>query len=184
MVGGGRMIRISRELMDRLRLAGARAYPEEGCGVLLGQEDDGSGPDGHGLRTVTRIRPVENARTQERERRYLIAPETFLQVEEEARKGGLEVLGFYHSHPDHPAEPSRTDRELAWPWYSYIIVPVRRGIPGTPRSWRLLDDRSRFRAQEIQVVASGTATEAAPSRVDDSDPMGRRPRNLKERHRA
>lgn len=202
------MIRLSRELLDRLRRAGARAYPEEGCGMLLGHEDDDSGPAGQALRTVTGIRPVENARTSDRKRRYLIPPETFLQVEEEAREKGLEVLGFYHSHPDHPAEPSRTDKELAWPWYSYVIVPVRRRIPGTPRSWRLLNDRSRFRSEEIQVVAPGavtgpgsgavteagsgtgtegdpgTATRDAPSRVHETDPTGRRPRNLKEQRSA
>ena len=210
------MIRLSRELLDRLRRAGARAYPEEGCGVLLGHEDDDSGPAGQALRTVTGIRPVENARTSDRKRRYLIPPETFRRVEEEAREAGLEVLGFYHSHPDHPAEPSRTDKELAWPWYSYVIVPVRRRIPGTPRSWRLLNDRSRFRSEEIQVVATGAVTEPgsgavtepgsgavteagsgtatggepgaatrdAPSRVHETDPTGRRPRNLKEQRSA
>jgi len=182
------MIRLSRELLDHLRRAGARAYPEEGCGVLLGQEDPGAGPEGRALRTVTEVRPVENARAGDRERRYLIPPGTFLQVEEEAREKGLEVLGFYHSHPDHPAEPSRTDKELAWPWYSYVIVPVRRGIPGTPRSWRLLDDRSRFRSEEIQVVATGAVTESetkdAPSRVHETDPTGRGPRNLKEQRSA
>lgn len=134
------MIHVDESLERTIRDEAARAYPEECCGVLLGRD----GEAGSELRRVLEVRPVANARQGERGRRYLIAPEALLGIEKEAREQGLDVVGFYHSHPDHRAEPSDFDREHAWPWYSYVIVPVRRGAPGMPRSWRLADDRSGF----------------------------------------
>jgi proteasome lid subunit RPN8/RPN11 len=136
------MIRMPAPLVDRIRREAARAYPEECCGVLLGR---GGARD----REILELRPVANARRTERERRYLIPPDALRRIEMEARGTGLVAVGFYHSHPDHPAEPSQFDRDHAWPWYSYLIVSVRAGIPGTPRSWRLADDRSRFREDKM-----------------------------------
>lgn len=112
-------------------------YPEECCGALLGRAVDGR-------RRVARAVPIYNGRDDERRRRYLIGPEDVLVVEDAAERAGLDVLGFYHSHPDHPAVPSRFDREHAWPWYTYIIVPVERGAPGAPRAWQLSADRGSF----------------------------------------
>jgi len=74
-----------------------------------------------------------------------------LRVEKDARARGLEVLGYYHSHPDHPARPSEYDREHAWPWYSYLIVAVEKGVPRDSRSWVLSEDRSVFHAEQIEV---------------------------------
>ena len=88
--------------------------------------------------------PVENTWEQmdERRRRFLIAPEDFLREERHARAAGWEILGFYHSHPDRPPRPSETDREFAWPGYSYVIQSVRDGLAAEVYSWRLKDDRS------------------------------------------
>lgn len=121
----------------------ASAYPEECCGVMVGREE----PDG--ARTVVRVTRAENRREDERERRFLIPPDAVREAEEAAREDGLDVLGFYHSHPDHPPRPSDFDREHAWPWYSYVIIDVARGTPGVLRSWRLRDDRSGFDEETV-----------------------------------
>jgi proteasome lid subunit RPN8/RPN11 len=131
-----------------------RAYPEEGCGVLLGRERDG-------WREVERVIGFDNVQQDERSRRYLIAPEQFLAAEKEARAGGLDVIGFFHSHPDHPSRPSSYDLENAWPWYSYLIVSVERGEVKDTRSWRLADDRSQFESEPLQLDApDGAGTRA------------------------
>ena len=128
-----------------------RAYPEEGCGVLVGQD--------HGeRRMVERVVPLDNRGEAERNRRYLIAPEQLLVVEREAREAGLDVLGFYHSHPDHPARPSAFDLEHAWPYYSYLIVSVAGGRAVDATSWRLVADRSRFEPERIEHAPDAAAS--------------------------
>jgi proteasome lid subunit RPN8/RPN11 len=121
----------------------AAAYPEEGCGVLLGR-DEGR------RRVVERVAAIENRREDSRGNRYLITPEQLLQVEREARDAGHDVVGFYHSHPDHPALPSAFDLEHAWPYYSYLIVSVERGRVVDARSWRLTADRTRFEPEPLE----------------------------------
>lgn len=121
-----------------------RAYPEEGCGVLLGR-DDGAG------RTVERVIALDNVREGERERRYLIAPQQILAAEREARGLGLDVIGFFHSHPDHPARPSAFDLEHAWPFYSYVIASVERGRIADTTSWRLDPERARFEPETLSI---------------------------------
>ena len=129
-----------------------RAYPEEGCGVLLGVED---GND----RRVERVVTFENRQEGARERRYLIAPDELLVAEREGREAGLEVLGFFHSHPNHPARPSAFDLEHAWPYYSYLIVSVMEGRIADATSWRLAGDRSRFDPEPIAAIpATSTST--------------------------
>ena len=125
-----------------------RTYPEEGCGVLVGRERDG-------VREVVEAVPLENVREDARAQRYLISPEQFLAADRAARDAGLEVLGFYHSHPDHPPEPSRFDREHAWPWYSYLIVSVERGRIARQQAWRLREDRTSFDTEPIESPPAG-----------------------------
>ncbi|MEK7330936.1 MAG: M67 family metallopeptidase [Candidatus Eisenbacteria bacterium] len=120
-----------------------RAYPEEGCGVLLGREAAGT-------RVVERVLPFENRREDSRHDRYLIAQGQFLAAEREGREGGLDVVGFFHSHPDHPALPSAFDLEHAWPYYSYVIVSLERGRVVDARTWRLSADRSRFEPETLE----------------------------------
>jgi proteasome lid subunit RPN8/RPN11 len=121
---------------------GERTYPEECCGFLLGTAADGA-------TRVERLVPASNERQDSRHNRFVISPETVLAAHKEARAAGLSVVGYYHSHPDHPAQPSEFDREHAWPGLSYLIVAVREGQAGTARSWRLRDDRERFEEEEI-----------------------------------
>jgi len=134
-----------------------RAYPEEGCGVLLGRESDG-------VRQVERVVTIDNVRKDSRHNRYLISPEQFLEVEKEGRAAGLDVIGFFHSHPDHPARPSQFDLDHAWPWYSYVIVSVQNARAEDTRSYRMLEDRSRFESETIDLADAGTARETSGDR--------------------
>jgi proteasome lid subunit RPN8/RPN11 len=124
-----------------------RAWPEEGCGVLLGRDEAG------GARTVTRALPLANARADERTRRYRIEPGQFLDAEHTARAQGLDVVGFFHSHPEHAARPSSFDLADAWPYYSYVIASVARGRVAAIRSWRLAADRSGFEPEALEMPA-------------------------------
>jgi proteasome lid subunit RPN8/RPN11 len=124
-----------------IRDHGRRTYPEECCGVLLGS--NGTVP------RVEAVRAIDNVRQDERQRRFLIDPRDYLAAEREARERGLEVLGFYHSHPDHPAEPSTYDRLHAWPNLHYVIVAVAAGEPGEMTSWLLAEDRATMRPERI-----------------------------------
>lgn len=132
------------DVLERIRTHGQAAYPEECCGFLLGQATS----DGNRASTTLR---VDNTQEEERERRYLISPDHYLRADREARRRGLDIIGIYHSHPDHPAEPSETD--LAWatfPGYTYVIVSVRGGEPAELTAWSLAPDRSRFLREEIE----------------------------------
>jgi proteasome lid subunit RPN8/RPN11 len=121
----------------------ATSYPDECCGVLIGRILGDS-------TVVERLLSVDNERNESRHNRYLINPETVLAAHKEARALGLDVVGYYHSHPDHPARPSEFDREHAWPGVSYLIVSVEKGSVADARSWRLADDREKFDEEEIE----------------------------------
>jgi proteasome lid subunit RPN8/RPN11 len=128
-----------------LQTAGRHAtdsYPEECCGVLIGRSSGDT-------TWVERLVSVDNERMESRHNRYLISPETILAAHKEARGLGLDVVGYYHSHPDHPARPSEFDREHAWPGVSYLIVSVMKKNVDDVRSWRLADDREHFEEEEI-----------------------------------
>ncbi|MEA2605192.1 MAG: hypothetical protein QOF89_6184 [Acidobacteriota bacterium] len=125
----------------------AASYPEECCGFLIGRFNAGTE-----LTAVVQVRPVSNERQESRHNRYLISPETVLAANKEARAAGLDIAGYYHSHPDHPARPSEFDRDHAWPGLSYVIVSVEGGKVADTRSWRLSDDRERFEEEVIEQV--------------------------------
>jgi proteasome lid subunit RPN8/RPN11 len=138
------MITVPRGWEEALRRAGEGAYPNECCGILLGRLLDG------GLRTVEAVIPIENAReAEEQYHRFRIEPEDLMRAEKEARRRNLAVLGFYHSHPDHPARPSDYDREQALPFYSYLILGVREGKAEELTSWELAADRSEFKRETL-----------------------------------
>ena len=134
---------IPDELRVQVRQHGERSYPHEGVGLLLGN-DDGR------RREVVALFPLENRREGEaRRRRYHLAARDLAAGEAEAERRGLQVVGLFHSHPDHPAQPSETDRTLALPWFSYMIAAVQGGHANESRSWRLLDDRSGFSEEAL-----------------------------------
>jgi len=134
------VLKLSEEQILAIRREAESVYPHECCGFLLGIVENG-------LRTVRKLVPAKNRRTDD-PRRYLIDPDQFQRIESQVREDSLEILGFFHSHPDAPARPSEFDRDHAWPWYSYLIISVIRGRAGDWASWQLLDDRSSFQQEE------------------------------------
>ena len=130
--------------VDRaIRQHGAETYPHECCGALYGS---------HG--SVTDILALPNVTDEGPRRRFRISDKDYLKTERRASELGAELLGFYHSHPDHPARPSQYDLDHAFPTFSYIIVSVRDGQPEDMTSWRLRDDRSAFDPEALAVGAS------------------------------
>lgn len=136
------MIHLSDKHEAAIRDHAARDYPYECCGVLLGRVENG-------VKVVTETRPIDNTHEDGHERRFRISPEILFKLDREERAGGPKVLGFYHSHPDHPARPSQYDRDHAAGWYSYIIVTSLRDGTGRLTSWVAEDDRPAFRAERI-----------------------------------
>jgi len=139
------MLQISSELKNNIRIAGESTYPNECCGIILGEiNDDGTK---NAKRTVDINNSSEN---NERYHRFLITPEDMFKAEQIARAAKLEIIGFYHSHPDHPSMPSGYDKERALPFYSYIIVSVDDGKAQVLTSWELTDDRVNFVQEEVR----------------------------------
>ena len=118
------------------------AYPEECAGALVGMNVEG-------MKIVVDVWRAENTHEEERSRRFLIEPLRIKEFEERAAERDMDVLGFYHSHPDHPAEPSEYDREHAWPRWSYVIASVSAENVEDMRSWVLKGDRSGYDEEPI-----------------------------------
>lgn len=131
------ILRLTISHLDRIRDHGERTFPEECCGFLFGTMN-GDDYD------VTHIQALDNEQSENRTRRFLISPEQFIAAEKHAAETRLDLIGFYHSHPDHPAIPSDFDRDHALPFYAYVILSVMNGKAETLRSWRLKDDRSGY----------------------------------------
>ena len=142
----GAALGIREDLIRRIHAHGVETYPHECCGALLGR-------DGEGAREVAELLPLANRRDDSPRNRFEVTPEDVRLAEKTAREKRLELIGWYHSHPDAPARPSEYDREHAWPWYSYIIVSVHEGEPRETTSWRLRDDRSAYDPEEIETTA-------------------------------
>ncbi len=160
------MLHLSEAHLDAIRAHGAAAFPSECCGVLLG---DVEGAD----KTVREVRALANvfepsakfensvlpagteageAAVVGQERRYFVSPQEMFLLMQEERRTKRKVLGFYHSHPNHPAQPSAYDREWASPWYTYIIVSVQDGHPADLTVWQLDDDRQAFTAEAWKIL--------------------------------
>ena len=138
------MLELDAKQEDEIRRHGEREYPHECCGLLVGRVEE------DGRKVVVEIYPVSNAREQEaRHNRSLITPDEYRRGDKYARERRLDVIGNYHSHPDHPAVPSQFDLEHAWPTWSYVIVSVLEGRAADVRSWEMQDDRARFNQEEI-----------------------------------
>jgi proteasome lid subunit RPN8/RPN11 len=137
-------------LTDRIRAHAVEAYPHECCGALLGR-------DGEATREILDLLPLPNQHQNSPRTRFVITPDDFRRAEAAARERGLDLVGWYHSHPDHPALPSEFDRQHAWPWYSYIIVSVEKGTASALASWRLADDRQRFTPELVESGARAVA---------------------------
>jgi len=135
------MLAVSNELIKRINSHLEAAYPEEGAGFLIGGDGE-----------VKEILALPNAREDEaRHNRFLITPEEYLKAELKADSLGLSLIGVFHSHPDCPNVPSEYDREWAQPFFSYIITRVDDGKVVSHRSWRLVEDRSKYDEEEIKI---------------------------------
>jgi len=151
-------VAISAELAEKIREHGVETYPYECCGALLGRDlglAENAVSEKKSLsvsREVLSLFPLVNRRDDSPRNRFSVTAEDVKDAEKTARAQGLEVIGWYHSHPDHPARPSDYDRDHAWPWYSYVIVSVDTGVPQDMTSWRLEDDRSGFLEEKIAAM--------------------------------
>ena len=138
------MLVLTTEQEAAIRAHGEADYPYECCGLLLGTFA------ADGRKTTVEVMPISNAREESAKRnRFLITPQELMRGECYARSRQLDIIGFYHSHPDHPAVPSGYDLDHALPVYSYVIVSVAQGRAGEVQSWELEADRSRFNPESI-----------------------------------
>lgn len=144
-MGGHVTLRLAGALAEEVRRHGEAAYPAECCGVLVGRAEAEA-------KEVVRLAPAVNRRTDD-PHRYLIAPDDLRRLEAEVRAAGQEIVGYYHSHPDHPARPSAYDTEHAWPWYSYLIVRIDRGRGADLASWVLDDERPLMLPESLDVLS-------------------------------
>jgi proteasome lid subunit RPN8/RPN11 len=130
----------------QIETEGAAAYPNECCGIMYGRDKPGIG------RVVEKLEPVENDfEPGEQYHRFSITGATLMRAEKQCT-GGQMVLGFYHSHPDHPARPSEYDREHGWPFYSYVIVAIARKKPQDMTCWVLDEATEQFGEQMISIA--------------------------------
>jgi proteasome lid subunit RPN8/RPN11 len=142
----GYVLKLRQDLAAKIQAHGMETYPHECCGAILGRDSDGS-------REVLDLLPLANRREDSPRNRFEVTPGDVQLAEKTARAKKLELIGWYHSHPDAPARPSEFDREHAWPWYSYIIVSIQSGMPREMNSWRLQDDRGAYDVEAIESPA-------------------------------
>ncbi len=131
-------LQLDKQVDASIRAHGQETYPNECCGALLGR--DGA---------VSETLALPNMTDEGPRRRFRVTPNDYRAAEKRASETGVELLGFYHSHPDHPARPSQYDLDHAWPFFSYVIVSVREGVSGDMTSWRLREDRSAFDEEQL-----------------------------------
>lgn len=135
---------IPQTVMERVRQHAEETYPHECCGLFVGHVD------ADGLRRVVRAERARNTNTERAHDRFELHPEDFLRIDREARAEGYEVIGCYHSHPDHPAEPSEYDAERAFPAFSYLIVSVQQGKSTDAYSWQFNEAIGQFGQEAVE----------------------------------
>jgi proteasome lid subunit RPN8/RPN11 len=136
---------LSKSLYSQIEQEGVAAFPNECCGVMIGHDDNATGK-----RIVEKLEPLTNSfEATEQYHRFRLDPLEYIQAEKSASAQGKLILGFYHSHPDHPAKPSEYDRQYAWPFYSYVIVSIMNRKPTAMTSWLLDEATEQFQEQPI-----------------------------------
>lgn len=136
-----RRIKISKSELDKIRSHGEETYPEECCGVLIGTKNSPI--------EITEVRKMTNTNAGSRNTRYNIDPMELLRLEDELDERELEMIGIYHSHPNHPSKPSEYDLNHAWPNLTYMVLSVNDGKANLLTSWRLDDSGEKFEKEEI-----------------------------------
>ena len=153
-------MKIHSDAMEAIRTHGAEGYPNEICGIMLGPHVQGP-PRNHGEasdfvgtndRTVTEVKRARNIIVDRARDRYEIDPRDHIRIEREADAAGLNILGYYHSHPDHPAQASRFDTERAWAGYVYVIVAVQSGRPVDANAFIADNDGGPFHPEPLELV--------------------------------
>lgn len=134
---------ISKQTLSMMHKHAETDYPNECCGFFYGLADGDE-------RRVHNVQEVKNAKEGDQRRRFQIDPRDYQQAEKYAIDHDLDLLGVYHSHPDHPAEPSEHDRKVAMPYFSYIIISVQDGQASTTRSWRL-NENKQFDEEAVEI---------------------------------
>lgn len=136
-------LRLGSGVLEAIQQHGRETYPHECCGALIGR-------DGEVASTVA----LPNITDEGPRRRFRVSDADYMKVERAASAANADLLGFYHSHPDHPARPSQYDLDHALPFFSYVIISVASGTPGDVRSWKLRDDRSAFDEEPLNLRPS------------------------------
>ena len=159
------MLRIQYADYEALRTHGEETYPNECCGVLLGKNVAGDADSAEAVNHVQQIVRAGNTRTDSAHNRYNIAPQELVKIQRQARGLGLDIVGFYHSHPDHPAQWSKTDfAEAHWLGCSYIITSVEQGKAAVTNSFLLsgtTEEDKTFEDEPIQIDIAPNVAEAA-----------------------
>ena len=147
---------IRQQDVEQIHRHGVECYPSECCGFLLGREENGR-------RVVSEVAPIQNAwqtsehnpyeiRPEDSTRnRSLVDPKDYLRIDREARQKGMDIISFYHSHPDQPARPSEFDRKHAVPLMIYVILAVEKGVPSEMTAWLLSEDGSQFLPEPLSI---------------------------------
>lgn len=135
-------LKLRRGLRQEIEANASTGYPNESCGLLIGVHNKNQ-------TIVEHVTAALNLNVERSRDRYVLDPDDFVHADRLASASGLDVVGIWHSHPDHPAEPSQTDLEAAWPRYSYVIVSVTKGNAGPIRSWRLAN--GRFEEERLEL---------------------------------
>jgi proteasome lid subunit RPN8/RPN11 len=133
-------MKIHQSAIEAIQAHGADGYPNEICGFMLGPKGDGE---------VTEVRPARNIIVERSRDRYEIDPRDHIRTQREADAAGLDIVGYYHSHPDHPAQPSRFDTERAWAGYVYVIVSIQDGQPVDANAFVAEQDGGPFRPEPL-----------------------------------
>ncbi len=136
---------LSKIQTEQISRHGEKTYPEECCGILVGKMTGSAAK-------VMHVLPVENEREDSRHNRYTISPGAYLKAEKWAEEQGLQLLGFYHSHPDHPAQPSQYDLQHAWPNLVYLIMQIQQGHPQELNGFMLATSRERFNPITVEIL--------------------------------
>lgn len=153
-----RSVALPSSLLTEMRAHGREAYPDECCGFLVA---DASREDPNAERTIRSLVRAQNTFDGERRRRFLIRPEELQATERALDATGRSVVGFYHSHPDHPARPSEFDQEHAWPWYSYIVLAVTKTEEPAVGAFELDPETSVFREVRLRIGESALPAPAS-----------------------
>ncbi len=135
-------MKIRRSAIEAIEAHGAEGYPDEICGIMLGAQAD---------HVVTEVRRARNIIVERSQDRYEIDPRDHIRIQREADATGLDIVGYYHSHPDHPAQASRFDTERAWSGYVYVIVSIQGGKPVDANAFVAEQDGGPFRPERLEV---------------------------------